>query len=51
MCSGASTTLPAFSLPGHETTAGNWSRFKPGALDLAVEAAGELLGHLFPQGE
>lgn len=40
----------AFPRGGHETETGTWSRFVPGALDMVVEAAGEMLGRLFPPG-
>jgi len=37
----------AFERGGHETSTGNWSRFRPGALDTVVEKSTEVVRELF----
>ena len=37
----------AYERGGHETSPGNWSRFKPDALEVVVETATDILGDMF----
>jgi hypothetical protein len=37
----------AYDRGGHETHLGNWSRFKPDALEVVVETATDILGDMF----
>ena len=37
----------AYERGGHETSPGNWSRFRPGTLEVVVETATDILGDMF----